>query len=275
MAETSRVTEVKADDADLSITVKKIVRFFRLNGKLLLIASLTGLFCGIILHIKFPKHFAGELLIESTVLNNLEQGELIDNWTHLAGTNDNLLSQQLGCSLQTAQNIVSFSSEALPSLPDGTFCFILTVNVRDTSQLQAVQDAIISGMRNNPFVKQKVAIRLANLENEISGASEEIARLDSSKDLIGRVAQTQRREGNPSVIEVFDVAYERVEIAEKLGSYKERQAFGKGVSLVLGFSALKGPKPGLLTLLAAGLLGGFLIGYFAAAFKSLIQLSKQ
>jgi hypothetical protein len=263
------------DDVDLSIVVRKMVRFFTINGKLLIIASLTGLFCGIIIHVSFPKQYEAKLLMESTVLSNLEQSELIEDLGHLARRHNDLLQQQFNCPPAIAQNIMGLSIDQLSTTPDGVSSFIVTVNIKDTSLLHGVQDALLNGLRNNDFVKQKVAIRMASLEKEIEQAEGEITKLDSPKVFIESLVHAEKKDNGPLIVNVADISRQKVEIAERLAGYKERLAFGKGVSLVLGYSTVYGPKPGLLTLLAAGLIAGFIIGYLVAVFRSLTRMAKQ
>ena len=266
----------KNDDLDLSVLLGKAMRFFKTNGLLILSASLTGLLCGFILNKSLPKYYTSRLLLESTVLNDLEQGELIDNWDLLlTGKSRPLLETAFNCSPETVMSIVGLSAEALPNLSDGTFCFTLEVRVRDTSQLKNIQEALLYGFRNNEFVREKVALRKDNLRHQISEASGEISKLDSTKDYIESLTRSERKDNDHLILDVSSISKEKVEIGEKLAGYKEKLAFGNGVQLVQGATPPRGPKPGTLTLLGLGLAAGFLIGYFVALLKSIIRISKQ
>src|ERR1700722_16767775 len=111
----------KNDDLDLLVLFGNATRFFRTYGVLLLIASFTGLLCGFILKLSFPRYYTTRMLFESTVLNDLEQEELIDNWDILITTRggSSLLAKALNCSPETASTIKGLSAEALPILQDG------------------------------------------------------------------------------------------------------------------------------------------------------------
>jgi len=74
--------------------------------------------------------------MESTVLTNMEQAEVVDNWNLLAKSNSHYLAKELKCSDKTVKNILSLETGSLPSLADGTNCFVLNLSVRDTSELK-------------------------------------------------------------------------------------------------------------------------------------------
>jgi hypothetical protein len=266
----------KNDDLDLSALLSRAVRFLKTYGVLLLIASLTGLLCGFILNLSLPKYYTSRLLLESTVLNDLEQEELIDNWDILMTARGGvpLLAKALNCSPETAGSIKGLSAEALPSLQDGTYVFTLEVRVRDISKLKEIQDALLNGFRNNDFVREKVALRTASLRQQVSEAAGEIAKLDSTKHYIESLAPDEKKGNDHLILDVSNISKEKVEIGEKLATYKEKLAFGNGVQLVQGTTPPRGPKPGTATLLCLGLAAGFLIGYFMALLKSLVHISK-
>jgi len=267
----------KNDDLDLLTLFSKVARFLKTYGVLLLIASLTGLLCGFVLNLSLPKYYTTRLLLESTVLNNLEQEELIDNWDILmtATGGSPLLAKALNCSPETARSIKGLSAEALPNLLDGTYVFTLEVKVGDVSKLKDIQDALLWGFRNNDFVREKVALRTASLREEVSEAAGEIAKLDSTKHYIESLTPDEKKGNDHLILDLGSISKEKVDIGEKLAIYKERLAFGTGVQLVQSATPPRGPKPGTMTLLGLGLAAGFLAGYFMALLKSLVRISKQ
>jgi len=265
----------KDDDVDLSMMIRKSQKFFKTYGILILISSLTGLFCGFVVHIAFPKYYKTRLLMESTVLNNMEQGELVDNWNLLLQNNGRLfLEKQFNCSRTTLNNILSLETESMPNLIDGTNCFVLNLSVRDPAELKNIQDALLYGLRNNDYVRQKVAIRKEDLERQISKADEELTKLDSARSLVESLTKGEKNSNDRLILDVSNISKDKVEIGEKLAALREKLAFGTGVQLVQGVSVPLGPKPGMLSLLGLGLIGGFLIGYFVAFVKSILRMSK-
>ena len=266
----------KDDDVDLSMLIRKSQKFFKTYGILILISSLTGLFCGFIVHIAFPKYFKTRLLMESTVLNDMEQGEVVDNWNLLLKNigGSQFLEKEFNCPEKTVKNILFLETESMPNLIDGTYCFVLNLNVRDTSEVKNIQDALLYGLRNNDYVRQKVAIRKEDLERQISKADGELTKLDSARSLVESLTRGEKNGNDRLILDVSNISKEKVEIGEKLAALRERLAFGTGVQLVQGVSVPLGPKPGMLSLLGLGLIGGFLIGYFVAFVKSILRISK-
>jgi len=147
--------------------------------------------------------------------------------------------------------------------------------VRDISQLKNIQDALLWGFRNNDYVREKVALRTASLREQVSEAAGEIAKLDSTKHYIESLTPDEKKGSDHLILDLSGISKEKVEIGEKLGTYKEKLAFGNGVQLVQGATPPRGPKPGTMTLLGLGLAAGFLFGYFLALLKSLARISKQ
>jgi hypothetical protein len=267
----------KNDDLDLVALYSMATRFLKTYGVLLLVASLAGLLCGFILNLSLPKYYTTRMLFESTVLNNTEQEELIDNWDILmtARGGTPLLAKALNCSPETAGSIKGLSAEALPNLLDGTNVFTLEVKVSDTSRLKEIQEGLLNGFRNNDFVREKVALRNANLRQQVGEAAGEIAKLDSTKHYIESLTPDEKKGNDHLILDLSSISKDKVEIGDKLAAYKEKLAFGRGVQLVQGATPPRGPKPGTATLLGLGLAAGFLVGYFMAVLKSLARISKQ
>jgi hypothetical protein len=264
------------DDLDLAKLFRRAILFFKTYGRMILIASLTGLLVGFILHKSMPKYYTARMLFESNVLNNTEQSEMIDGWDLLLGArNYGYLQQQMGCSSETIRSIKGVAVEALAGLVDQTTnCFVLNVTLSDPGQAKNIEEALVNGMRNNEFVQRKIMTRKANLSNQIKVADGEITRLDSTKTLVESLAADEKKSDGRLILDVSGISKQKVEIGEKLALYREKEGL-VGVQLVQGITTPEGPKPGLLTLLAGGLLAGFLLGYAVAVVKSFLSIIKQ
>jgi hypothetical protein len=272
MTEARASIQVEDDDVDLSVVVRKFVRFFSVHGKLLLTATLLGLGCGFFFLLTGHKHFTGELVIGSTVLNTQEMQELMEGWQPLL-SRPAVLAETMGCSPEIVKHIGGLSAEPLPEDEEHTYYMLLTVTLRDTGNLREVQDAIIRGIRNNEYVSKRAGIRMAGLDEQIKKASAEITRLDSTREFIESLSSASRKD-DKVIIDLSNISKQKVAIQAKLSGYREKRAFGDGAMLVIGFAAIKGPKPGLLTMLSLGVAAGFLIGYFLVILLSVIRLAK-
>jgi hypothetical protein len=266
----------KNDDLDLGMLLKNGFRFFKRHGRLILITSATGLFCGYVLHKSLPKHYTTRMVLESSLLTNMEQNELVENWDLLLNSAGYpLLKKEFNCSQETVQSIGGLSLEALTLLTDGTNSFALEISINDTAQLKNIQEALLTGFGNNDFVRQKVALRKENLESLIRQANGEMAKLDSTKDFIEGLTRGDRNGNDRLILDVSNISKEKLDLGEKLGGFKQKLKFSDAVQLVQGATPPKGPKPGLLTFLGLGLATGFLIGYFFAFIKGLVRSAKQ
>jgi hypothetical protein len=265
----------KNDDLDLGILLRKAIQFLKTYGRLILITSLTGLLCGFVLHRSLPKHYTSRMVLESTLLSNMEQNEIVLNWDLLLNSKGYpVLLKEFNCSQKTVQSIGGISLEALPTLTDGTNSFAIDVVIKDTAQLQNIQAAILNGFSDHAYIRQKVAFRKDNLQHLINQARGEIAKLDSTKDYIQSLTPGDRKDNDRLILDVSNISKEKLELGEKLGDYRQRLIFGDAVALIQGATPPRGPKPGMLTYLVLGLAAGFLIGYFIAVLKSLLRNSK-
>jgi hypothetical protein len=263
----------KNDDLDLAVLLRKAIGFFRTYGRLILITSLAGLFCGFILNKSFPKHYMTRMVLESTLLTNSEQNELISNWDLLLNGNGYpILQKTFNCSPETIRNIGGFSLESFPALVDGTNSFAVNVAIRDSSRLKDVQDAIVYGFGNNEYVRLKVAIRKENYQHLIDQGNREINKLDSTKNWIESFARDEKKDNDRIILDVSAVSKQRFEISEKLADFKQKLALSDAVQLIQEATPPKGPKPGTTTFLVMGLAAGFLIGYFFSLILSLIRV---
>lgn len=261
------------DDVDLSVVVRKFVRYFSVNGKFILVTTVLGLMCGIFFHVTGRKHFSGELVVGSTILNTQEMQELMDGWQSLL-SKPPVLAETMGCSPEIVRHIGGLSADPLPEDEDHTAYMLLKVTLKDTGNLREVQEAIVNGIRNNEYVRKRAGIRMAGLDAQIKKASAEITRLDSTRNFIESLSTAPRKDDRV-IINLSNISKQKVAIQAKLSDYLEKRAFGDGALLVIGFTALKGPNPGLLTLVSTGLGVGFLIGYFLVTLWSLVRLAKR
>lgn len=260
----------KNDDLDLLLIVKRAVDFFRMNGVRLLIASVVGLFCGLILYFSTPKYFTSRLLLETTVLNNTESRAILDNWNKmLRPSGYPYLMQEFGCSDRVVKNLMKITAESLSQLNETGTALAIDVTVRDTSLLNDLKDALVRGISQIDYVRRRVTQRRQGTQDQIDEVVREIAKLDSSRGIIGSLFGTEKKENTPVIVDIANLSAQRTALTEKLASLRETLAFMQAVSVLQGFTATQGPKPGFITFLAVGLIGGFIIGYLISIARSL------
>src|SRR5688572_14851340 len=77
------------DEIDLLKFVEKIIRFFSKNKKFILGGILIGLLAGVLYYIITPKKYTATMIVQSTILTNAEQIEVLKNWNDLIKRGEN------------------------------------------------------------------------------------------------------------------------------------------------------------------------------------------
>ena len=174
------------------------------------------------------------------------------------------LAQALGITPGMLQNVSKISAdEIVRANPDGNLNgFIVIVHVKDTTILDELQVAIIFGLENSEYVKERLAVKRANLKTLINRVADEIKKLDSVKATVEN-ALTNRGTGSSSfLINPGGINNEIIALNEKLLNYQEELRFAGAVHVLQKFNRLSRPvSPKKRTLFGLGLLTGIVLGY--------------
>lgn len=258
------------DDLDVLLILKRASAFFKTNGRRLSIALLIGLLCGLALNFIVPKNFTSRLLLETTVVNNTETKAIVQDWNQmLRPAGYSTLMKEFGCSERLVRNLKKITAEPLSQQTETGTALAIDVSVRDTAMMKDVQEALVRGFRQNDYVNRRVVQRREGTREQIDQVTREIAKLDSSKGVIGTMLGTERNGNTPVILDIANISVERTALVEKLTALREALLFMDAASVLQNFTAPQGPKPGLITLLAIGLAGGFIVGYLISLGKSL------
>lgn len=257
------------DDLDLLAIARNVVFFLKTNAKQVALASLAGLFCGVILHFSLPKYYTSGLLLESVVMSNTEARELVANWNGLLRPSGYpYLKKEFNCSTEVVENILSLSAEPLNAQNESLPGLSLTVSVRDTTRLKDLQTALLNGFKNNDYIRRRVEFHRQGAINQIRKTDEELRKLDSTKDFLGSV-EDLKKDKSSLILDISNLSMQKVNLVERKDALVERLEFIDGVLLIEGFGATKGPKPGWIVFLTAGLAGGFFLGYLVLLLRTL------
>ena len=210
-----------------------------------------------------PRYYTARLLVQSTVLDNHNEEEILENWDGLLNRYGYAaLSQTLHYPAEKLENIGSFNIELVTGpINDGVTSFVIEVETKDTAGLQDLQGAIVYGLENSEYVRQKVQIRKEGLQQQIQKAGDEVTKLDSSRKYIQSLLQGPGKGSPELIVDISKASEERVEIQEKLTGYKEKLAFVNGIQVVQDFVRTRKVKPSRSLFFLSGLLAGFLLGY--------------
>jgi hypothetical protein len=264
------LSQEKNDDLDLLVIVKIAVDFLKKNGKKLLLTSIAGMFCGVILNFSFPKHYTSRLLMESAVLSNTEVRAVIEDWSSLLSERGRpYLMKDFNCDEKTVRNILALLAEPMNAQNEAQPGFILTVSIRDTANLQGVQSALQYGFSHNDYIRRRVDQHRQAMIDQIKETDAQIKKLDSTGNFIEGAVESVQKEKTPLILDISNLPNTKVNLVERKSQLEEKLEFVDGVLLIQGFTRVTGPMPGLFSFLAIGLAGGFLIGYFLILLSTL------
>ena len=232
------------DEVDLISLLEQGALFFRRFRLLFIGAGIIGILLGCFFYFISPKIYKSRIILHTTYLTNMEQIEIIGYWNEFLKRNERgALAQILGCDGPMLNDLVSCeAAEILKNYsatnPNG---FYIDVKVKTNSILPELQKAIVSGLNNTELVKQKLAVKRANLKELIGKVAIEISKLDSTKSSIERIVSNREKNSSALMIDVTGVNRQLIDMNEKLLGYQEELKFSSGVQVVQGFLPFNTP----------------------------------
>ncbi|HMH24187.1 MAG TPA: hypothetical protein VK563_20530 [Puia sp.] len=261
----------RTDDLDLFSLLLKGMFYSKKYGKLIIATSLVGIFCGVVIYSALPKTYSSKLVLETTVLTNTEEIELINNWDDLLNKDGyGTLARNFNCSPYTLTKLRSIRAEPIQKTgtPDNVSGFSIDIVIKDTSLLIEVQNAIVYGLANNDYVKERVAVRRKNFQDLVDNVRAEMVKLDSIKSSVGDIIQNKKKNNSSLMVDVSGISNQMVLLREKLLNYQEQLQFVDAVRVLQDFVKSGRPKqPRLSVLLAVGLGVGLFLGCGLALYR--------
>jgi len=236
---------VASDDIDLINIVERAFLFFRRYRIIFVIAIVVGIALGCLRYYTSGKIYKSRLILHSSFLTNLEEIEIINYWNELLKRNEyTALAQSFNCDESILQSVLSIEgSEILKnysaSNPNG---FYIDARVRDNAVLPELQKALIYGLNNTEYVKQRLSLRKKDLETLIDKVTAEIQKLDSVKKSIETVITSGAKNSSSFMLDIPGVNKEFIDMNEKLLSYREELQFSTGgIQVLQSFVPLNTP----------------------------------
>jgi len=232
------------DDVDLISLLERMVLFFRRFGGIFIVAAITGILLGCLVYFTSSKIYRSRMILHSSYLTNEEQIEIVDSWNELLKRNERVtLGHILNCDESLLNDVTSMEGADIlknysATNPNG---FYIDVKVKNNSILPQLQKAILDGLNNTEFVKQKLASRKENLKELIDKLSIEIKKLDSVKSEIENIISNKERNSSTLMLDVTGVNRQLIDMNEKLLSYREELKFASGVQVVQGLVSINTP----------------------------------
>jgi hypothetical protein len=240
-----KAQDIASDDIDLINIAERAFLFFRKYRVALIIAAVAGIALGCFRYYTSGKIYKSRLILHSSFLTNLEEIEIINYWNELLKRNEyTALSQSFNCDETMLRDVVSIEgSEILKnysaSNPNG---FYIDARIKDNSILPGLQKALVYGLNNTEYVKQRLLLRKKDVETLIEKVTVEIQKLDSLKKSIETIITSREKNSTSFMLDIPGVNKEFIDMNEKLLSYREELQFSSsGIQVLQSFVPLNTP----------------------------------
>ena len=265
----------KSDDLDLLILIERGINFLKNSWKVLLVFAAIGLLLGFLRYSVSPTIYKTRSLLHSIVLTNQEEIEMIDNWNQLLRKGEyKALAQLMNTDEATLKKIKKITAEEIQKLyiqnnPNG---FAVDVWLTDTSVIDEFQLAIVRGLDNSSYVRERVNTRQGRFEEMIKNVKIEITKLETTKATVDSVIRNSKNGATPFLVDISSLNAQWIGLNEKLLSYQEELKFSNAVQVFQEFYKPNKPiGPSLIKNLAFGMIGGLFIGYIVSLFLRVRQ----
>ena len=273
--ESNQKTQDNNDDLDLLSLIEKALFFLRQFWKPIFICTFLGLLLGLTYYFLSPKQYESRLLLQSRVLTNKEQIEIIETWKELIRKREYAaLARITSTDVALLKKIKKISADEIQKLyvqnnPNG---FYVDVMVTDTAVLRQVESAIINGLEHSAYVRERVASKKAFFNEMIANIQVEISKLESTKRVIDSMIRNKPSGSTSLLLDVSNLNGQWVGLNEKLLSFREELRFTRAVQVLQHFTpSEKQESPKLLKSIVISTAAGLFIGYMIAILLSIRQ----
>ncbi|WMN12371.1 hypothetical protein QYS49_33375 [Marivirga salinae] len=280
------------------------------NIKLIVILGLVGVILGIVTHFFTPDIYKSSILLRSTHLNARLMESSIDKLQLLAqDENRKQLAITLKIDTAIASNIVSFSYEPFVSEEEiielevfkeqlkseiedeeiinrfverlrmeNKSTYRIYIEVLDRTLISDLEEPLINYFKNNPYVSKRLEIQEQHLKLESQNIEEELAELDSLKEILFknfRMVGKRDRDGSNNVILADEQTTNPISVFnESRKAYEKKLEIEKKLYLQAEFELIDGftvySQPASAGLIKLGFYGG-LIGLGLASLIIIIS----
>ena len=261
-------SEGSPDELDLIVVVERTVTFFKRFFYILIIFPAIGIIAAFLLFLSTERKYTSELVLHSSILTNLENIEIIENWKTLLRKKEyNTLAGIWNCNPDLVKKVEKITAEEIQKLyvQENPHGFIVQVTVEDTSILDNLQHGIVYGLENTEYVKERLITKRANLIELIEKVKGEIAKLDSTKLAVENILNNKNKSSSSLFVDITSINSGIIDLNEKLLAYKEQLKFANATQVLQNFNKFSHPESrnGPL-LLFVGAIIGLVIGYLSS-----------
>lgn len=257
-----------SDDIDLLSLAERTLSFFRRFRWLFIGAALLGIALGTFLYSSLPRLYKARMVVHTFMLTNAEHLQIVKGWNELLQKREYAaLAERFNCPEDLLHDLKQIKSEEIKQVftPDNPNGFIVDISLVNNARLPELQNALVHGFENTPYVRERIATKKANLTELIGKTSHEIRRLDSTKKIIEKIIEGNGHSSSSLIIDISTVNRQLIEMNEKLLTFKENLQFANAVQVLQNFSKFKKPdSPNRILWLLVGLVFCLSIAWFIA-----------
>jgi len=160
------------------------------------------------------------------------------------------------------------------SNPNG---FYIDARIKDNAVLPGLQKALVYGLNNTEYVKQRLLLRKKDVETLIEKVTAEIQKLDSLKKNIETVITSREKNATSFMLDIPGVNKEFIDMNEKLLSYREELQFSSsGIQVLQSFVSLNTPVSiSLKVMILLGILFCLFIAFIFTIINSVSERLKK
>ena len=279
MSTVEKRQEPRTDDIDLLLLVERGLLFFKKFKWVFIIAVILGVAMGVWKHRSATRVYKSRMIVHSFLLTNQEEIGITSNWNELLKKKEYaILASIFNCKETTLHHLKQIKAEELqkvftPTNPNG---FHIEVTVTDNSVLKDVQEGIVYGFENTPFVKEKMTVKRTNLAELIEITSAEIQKLDSTKKNVENIISGKGRSTSSIILDASGINRQLVEMNEKLLNLRQELKFANAIQVLQNFSAFSKPTgPRLIVSLFIWVLIFLSLAYIYALIRSVNEQLKE
>jgi len=230
------------------------------------------------MYFSLPRVYKSRLIVHSYLLTNQEEIGIADNWNELLKKNEYAaLAAIYNCPENILHQLKQIKTEELqkvftPTNPNG---FFIEVIVTNNSILDELQNGIIYGFENSPYIKERFTVRRADLSELIDKTSAEIQKLDSTKKIVENIIGGNGKSSSSLIIDGSSINRQLIEMNEKLLGFRQELKFAKAIQVLQSFSKFRKPiGPKLVVWVVLGLVIFLSLAYIYALYSSVKEKLK-
>ena len=234
MTETKNINTTP-DDIDLLLLIERALLFFKRYKWVFVIAIILGILSGVLMYRMLPYIYKSRLVVHSYILTNPEQIQLVGNWNELLQKKEYAaLATDLNCGETILHSLKSMKAEEIQKVSAATnpSGFFIEVNVTTNAILNELQKGIIYGFENCEYIKERLSVRRAALEELIDKTAIEVQKLDSAKKTIENIIEGKGKSSSSLIVDGSGVNKQLIEMNEKLLGYKSELKFTNAVQVL-------------------------------------------